>query len=122
VLKAQEGKYAGFRQSSERSRPIVMTKTSYRSLAAAGFALASIGASANAAPFPHKPSVPNTDFGYDLRYAGDLGAIVAGGFDLVGPAASSAFRGIYDLSDAFGGYGGYGGRHHDSVERTVSKY
>jgi hypothetical protein len=119
VSKVEESKYAGFRQSSDRPRSIVMTKTSYRSLAAAGFALASIGA--NAAPFPHKPSVPNTDFGYDLRYAGELGAIVAGGFDLVGPAASGALRGIYDLSDAFGGYRGYSGRH-DSVERTVSKY
>jgi hypothetical protein len=83
-------------------------------------ALAFIGATASAAPFLHKPALAATDFGYDLHYAGDLGAFVARGFDLVGPAASSTFRGIYDLSDDFGGYGGYGGRY-ESVERNVSK-
>jgi hypothetical protein len=98
-----------------------MTKTSYRSLAAAGLALAFIGATASAAPFPQKPAVPATDFGYDLHYAGDLGAIVARGFDLVGPVASSTFRGMYDLCDDFGAYGGYGGRY-KSVEGNVSKH
>jgi hypothetical protein len=97
-----------------------MSKTSYRSLAAAGLALVFIGATASAAPFPQKPAVPATDFGYDLHYAGDLGAIVACGFDLVGPAAFSTFR-AYDLTDDFGGYGGYGGRY-KSVEGNVSKH
>jgi hypothetical protein len=75
-----------------------MTQTSYRSLAAAGLALAFIGATASAAPLLQKPAVPATDFGYDLHYAGDLGAFVAGEFDLAGPAASSTIRGIDDLA------------------------
>ncbi len=106
-----------------------MTKTSYRSFAAAaGLAAAFMSAPAIAGSLSiagplavavsQKSGLPNADFAYDLHYARDLVAIVEGGFDLVGPAASNAFRGLYDLSDDFGGYGGYGNRN-DSVERSL---
>jgi hypothetical protein len=71
-----------------------MTKTSYRSLAAAGLALAFIGAAASAAPSSQKPAVPATDFGYDRHYAGDLGAIVARGSIWSALPPPGTFRGI----------------------------